>query len=155
YSTDKQDERSIDDQLRRCRDYAAKHGHVVYGEYSDAAQSGATLLRAQMQKLLEDARRRGGAPFQAVIIDDLSRLSRDLGNTWSLIFDHLHSVNVIVIDRSNGQASNGEGARLMFGALALVNDQFLESVRKPTHRGLEGRALGGFWTGGKVYGYRT
>ena len=41
------------------------------------------------------------------------------------------------------------------GALALVNDAFLQLVKTETHRGLEGRALGGFWTGGRVYGYPT
>src|SRR5262249_14781916 len=30
---------------------------------------------------------------------------------------------------------------------------FLQLVKTETHRGLEGRALGGFWTGGRVYGY--
>ncbi len=30
-----------------------------------------------------------------------------------------------------------------------------ESVRKQTPRGLEGRALAGFHTGGRCYGYRT
>ena len=34
-------------------------------------------------------------------------------------------------------------------------DAFLQLVKTETHRGLEGRALGGFWTGGRVYGYRT
>ena len=52
-------------------------------------------------------------------------------------------------------SSDGAGARLTFGAMALVNDTFLQLVRTETHRGLEGRALGGFWTGGKVYGYAT
>src|SRR4051812_43342283 len=52
-------------------------------------------------------------------------------------------------------ASDGAGARLTFGAMALVNDTFLQLVRAETHRGLEGRALAGFWTGGRVYGYST
>ena len=52
-------------------------------------------------------------------------------------------------------ASDGAGARLTFGAMALVNDTFLQLVRTETHRGLEGRALTGFWTGGRVYGYST
>jgi len=31
-----------------------------------------------MQRLLVAARAKGGAPFRAVLVDDLSRLSRDL-----------------------------------------------------------------------------
>ena len=155
YSTDRQDTRSIDDQLRRCREHAAARGFVVAGEYSDAAISGAHLDRAALQRMLGDVRKRGGPPFKAVLVDDLSRLSRDLGDTWRIIFEDLALVGVKVIDVTTGMASDTAGARLTFGALALVNDTFLQLVRSETHRGLTGRALAGFWTGGKVYGYTT
>jgi hypothetical protein len=49
-------------------------------------------------------------------------------------------------------SSDPEGSGVTFGA-ALVNDTFLRLVRKETHRGLEGRALYGFATGGKCYTY--
>jgi site-specific DNA recombinase len=52
-------------------------------------------------------------------------------------------------------ASDAAGARLTFGALALVNDTFLQLVRTETHRGLEGRARAGYWAGGSCYGFRT
>lgn len=83
YSTDRQDARSIDDQVRRCERYATEKGYTVTDIYKDAAESGATLNRDDMQRVLRDARRRGGAPFKAVLVDDLSRLSRDLGDTWT------------------------------------------------------------------------
>src|SRR5580700_7226098 len=89
------------------------------------------------------------------LVDDLSRLSRDLGNTWQIVFHDLASANVKVIDVTTGLSSDGAGARLTFGAMALVNDTFLQLVKSETHRGLEGRALGGFWTGRRVYGYAT
>lgn len=155
YSTDRQDARSIDDQIRRCRVHAATHGLRVIAEFKDAAISGAHIDRADMQKLLAEARAKGGAAFRAVLVDDLSRLSRDLGNTWQLVFHDLASVDVTVVDVTTGMSSDGAGARLTFGAMALVNDQFLQNVRKQTHRGLEGRAIGGFWTGGRCYGYVT
>ncbi len=87
------------------------------------------------------------------IIDDLSRLSRDLGNTWQLVFGDLAGLGVRVIDATSGQASDAMGARVTFGALALVNDTFLQLIKTETHRGLEGRALAGFFTGGRIYGY--
>jgi len=155
YSTDRQDARSIEDQLRRCREFATSRDWQLIAEYKDAAQSGAHLDRAEMQRLLTDAKRRGGSPFSAVLVDDLSRLSRDLGNTWRIVFEDLASLNVNVVDVSTGQASDAQGARLTFGVRALINDSFLETVRIQTHRGLEGRALGGFWTGGRVFGFAT
>ncbi len=155
YSTERQDARSIDDQIRRCRAYATLHGQEVVEEFKDAAVSGAHVDRVDMQRLLKATTRKGGSLFRAVLVDDLSRLSRDLGNTWRIVFDDLASANVKVIDVTTGLSSDGAGARLTFGAMALVNDTFLQLVKSETHRGLEGRALGGFWTGGRVYGYAT
>jgi DNA invertase Pin-like site-specific DNA recombinase len=77
YSTDRQDARSIDDQVRSCRQFAVARGYEIVGEYADAAISGAHTERQNLQRLLADARR--GA-FRHVLVDDLSRLSRDLGD---------------------------------------------------------------------------
>ena len=70
-------------------------------------------------------------------------------------FANVSNGGVKVTDVSKGMSSDAQGARLMFGTLALVNDHFLEMVRTETHRGLEGRALAGFSTGGRVYGFST
>ncbi len=155
YSTDRQDARSIDDQLRRCRAYAASNGMDAVAEYTDAAVSGATLDRADLKRLLADVTHFGEDRFEALLVDDLSRLSRDLGDTWTIVFGDLAHSGVRVVDVTTGIASDSSGARLAFGASALVNDYFLQLVRSETHRGLEGRAMQGFWTGGRVYGYRT
>jgi site-specific DNA recombinase len=155
YSSDRQDARSIDDQLRRCRAYAASRGFRVGAEFSDAAKTGANVEREGMQRLLGAARTGRGSAFGVVLVHDHSRLTRDLGDTWQIVFRDLAAVSVKVIDVTTGLASDGAGARLTFGALALVNDTFLQLVRTETHRGLEGRALGGFSTGGRCYGYAT
>ncbi len=152
YSTLLQDSRSIDDQIRRCRAYAVAHGMAVVDLYSDAAESGSHIERVGMQRLLGDARRGG---FRCVLVDDLSRLSRDLGNTWNVVFGDLADRDIAVVDVTSGMASTDPNARITFAALGMVNDQFLQSVRKQTHRGLEGRALAGFWAGGRCYGYAT
>jgi site-specific DNA recombinase len=155
YSTDRQDARSIDDQIFRCRAYAKEHGLNVVAEFKDAAKSGATLDRADMQKMLAVTRTGRHCPFRVLLVDDLSRLSRDIGNAWRLVFEDLASTNVQVIDCSTGMSSDGAGARLTFGAMALVNDTFLQLVKTETHRGLASRARDGFWPGGRVYGYFT
>ena len=71
------------------------------------------------------------------------------------MFVDLAERDIAVIDVTTGMSSNDANARITFAALGMVNDQFLQSVRKQTHRGLEGRALSGYWPGGRVYGYRT
>src|SRR5262245_56801773 len=93
YSTDRQDARSIQDQERRCREHARRSGYDVEHVYSDAAISGAHIDRKGIQALLKDAKRRPSS-FRAVLVDDLSRLSRDLGNTFRIVFDELAAENV-------------------------------------------------------------
>ncbi|MEO8212374.1 MAG: recombinase family protein, partial [Myxococcales bacterium] len=152
YSTDRQDARSIDDQIRRCRAFAQSRGHSVAGEYADAAVSGTHTDRASLQRLIADSRR--GA-FRSLVVDDLSRLSRDLGDFWRLTFSEFASIGVSVVDATTGMSSNDQGARMAFGAMALISDGFVQMIRRETHRGLEGRALAGFATGGKTYGFTT
>ncbi len=152
YSTDRQDARSIDDQIRRCKVLAASREYLVVGEYTDAAVSGSHTDRADLQRLIADSRR---GRFRSVLVDDLSRLSRDLGDFWHLTFSEFASRGVSVIDATTGMASNDQGARMAFGAMALISDGFVQMIRRETHRGLEGRALAGFATGGKTYGFKT
>ncbi len=84
YSTERQDARSIDDQVRRCCAFAEARTLEVVGMFKDAAESGAHLERAALQRLLLEARS-ARCRFQTVLVDDLSRLSRDLGNTWQIV----------------------------------------------------------------------
>jgi len=155
YSTDKQDPCSIEDQIRICRARAEEGDWVVSEVIRDEAQSGASMHRVGLQRILALARTKGGSPFKAVVVHDLSRLSRDLGHAFRIVFEELAVLGVSVVDVRARMSSDQPGARLTFGAMALVNDQFLQMVKDSTHRGLEGRSLEGFWTGGKVYGFRT
>jgi site-specific DNA recombinase len=155
FSTENQDASSIEQQVYRCREFAARHHHEIVEVYADAAQSGRSLHRQEMQRLLADTQRRGAPRFEAVLVDDLSRLSRDMVDTVTVIYRDLPLAGVKVIDRTTGMFSDAPGARTMFGTLAMVNDAFLQAVRSQTHRGLADRARNGFWTGGRVFGYRT
>jgi site-specific DNA recombinase len=155
YSTDKQDASSIDDQVRRCSEYAKKNGWQVVEVFSDEAISGAHLERPSFQRLLEEVRLPRKRRFSAVLIDDLSRLSRDLWGMGRVVFEDFAAHQVPVIDVMTGTSSDSPHARQLFAAMGMSNDFFLQMVKAETHRGLEGRALGGFWTGGRVYGYTT
>lgn len=154
YSTDRQDARSIADQVRRCTDYASKNGMEVVAMFPDEAISGAHTHRPKLQELLNQARAKH-RPFTAVLVDDLSRLSRDLYDMGRIVFSDLAALNIPVVDVMTNTASDSPIARQMFAAVGMGNDLFLQMVKAETHRGLEGRALAGFSTGGRVYGYST
>ena len=103
FSTTLQDARSIEDQLRRCGRFAKERGWTVAAEFSDAAQSGATLERAGLQRLLASAGARP-RPFDAVLVDDLSRLSRDAGHSWRIVFEDLAGRGVELYDCTTGMS---------------------------------------------------
>ena len=57
YSTNMQSAASINDQIRVCREYAQRQGWTITETYSDAAISGANILRPGLQAALASARR--------------------------------------------------------------------------------------------------
>jgi DNA invertase Pin-like site-specific DNA recombinase len=151
YSTENQDSRSIEDQERRCRAYAAARGLQVVDVYADAAVSGTTTARPNLQRLLADAKARR---FGAVIVDDLSRLSRDRVDSGVLVRT-LDDLGVQVVDAETGARSDDEASDITFAIKGVINSEYVKAIRRQTHRGLEGRALQGFATGGKTYGYSS
>ncbi len=74
FSTDLQRAASIEDQLRNCRKRAELEGWKIVATFADAAMSGSDANRPQYRAMMEAAARR---EFDVLIVDDLSRLTRD------------------------------------------------------------------------------
>src|SRR3546814_13244159 len=72
YSTDKQRETSIDDQVRGCTRLCEQRGYVQVETYSDAAKSGGTVARPALKRLLDDVKT---GRFDVIVLDSLTRLS--------------------------------------------------------------------------------
>ena len=81
-------------------------------------------------------------PFTASLVDDLSRLSRDLVETLSL-FRRLKRHGVELVAVSDGIQTSHQMAKLQITIKGLVNELYLDDLRDKTHRGLTGRALAG------------
>ena len=72
--SDNQRDASIEDQLRQCRERAAREGWTIVETYSDRAISGASLIRSGIQSLLADAQ---AGRFDMMLSEVLDRISRD------------------------------------------------------------------------------
>lgn len=149
YSSDSQREASLEDQLRNCRAYCARMGWPAPTEYQDAAVSGARNDRPGYLRLLADA---GG--FDVILVDDLSRLSRDSVES-SLAIRRLKFAGVRVVGVSDGVDTSRNGHGLEIGLRGIMSEQYLADLADKTHRGLTGRALSGSSAGGLPYGYRV
>ena len=74
FSSDKQSDRSIEDQVELCRTFCEREGLRVVGVYDDRAISGAsTVNRAGWLKLMRDS---GADKFDVVVAEALDRIAR-------------------------------------------------------------------------------
>ena len=142
YSSDQQSASSIDDQMRICREQAAREGWQVVGTYKDAAISGSSVtLRPGIQALLQDAHARN---FDVVLAEALDRVSRDQADVATL-YKHLQFAGVQIVTLAEGEISE-----LHVGLKGTMNALFLKDLVAKTHRGLRGRVEAGRSGGGNT-----
>ncbi len=156
FSSDLQRPASIEDQVRRCRDFAAGQHWGVIEDYVrfDEAKSAASLAgRDALRSLLEDAKRKP-APFDCLLVDDTSRLARYLPDVLSLN-DRLRYHGVFIYAVAQRLDCREKTSRPLLTLHGMMDEQFLVSLAEKVHRGQEGRALQGLQPGGKCFGYRN
>src|SRR5882672_10596642 len=154
-STSMQNPLSPDDQLRKCREFAAREGwDVIESEvYADEALSGVGADRPALTRMMEAAVS-VPRPFDVVLIDDSSRLSRSLSDAIR-IFERLSFAGVRVIAESQGIDSQNEQADVLVTVHGLMDSLYVKELAKKTHRGMEGNLLRGLHTGGSCFGYES
>ena len=145
YSSNRQSERSVDDQIKLCREHAEALSLDVVETYSDHAMSGASAHnRPGLQALLADAK---GDRFEAVVAEALDRFSRDQEDT-AAIFKRLSFAGVAL-----RTVSEGEINELHVGLKGTMNALYLKDLADKTRRGLRARAAEGLAACGISYGY--
>lgn len=147
YSSDQQSAASLDDQLRNIRAWCQRNGMGDPVVFQDAAMSGARNDRPGYQALLAS-----GA--SVIVVDDLSRLSRDSVEVASLV-RRLRHAGVRLIGVSDGVDTDRKGYKIEVSLRGLMGELYLDELREKTIRGLTGRALSGSSAGGLPYGYRV
>ena len=163
YSSDKQSKASAQDQIDRIK-RKIKTGQVQSRRYSNAeyvvldewvhrdeAVSGKTPSRRGYKTILQGIRSQS---FEMILVDDLSRLTRDLGNLYDLyrLLQH-HEVELISI--SDCISSDDPSAKTLFSVKGMVADFGNDAHAERTRRGLEARALKFYSTGPKPYGFKS
>lgn len=147
---------SIEDQIRKCREFAELRGWIVVEDYVrfDEAISAASLAqRVALQSLIEDAKQRP-RPFDRILIEDSSRLARNLEDALR-VEAILRFNDVFVTSVSQGFDSQQKFSRQLLTLHGMMDEQFLVGLADKVHRGQEGRTLKGLLAGGRCYGYRN
>lgn len=153
YSTDKQRETSIEDQLRGARARAELEGWTIAAVHSDEGISGTVPVaqRRGGKALLADAL---ASRYDVLIVEGLDRLSRELGEQEGLV-KRLEHRGIRIIGTADGYDTQASGRKVMRIARGLINELYLDDLREKTHRGLAGQFDRGLSAGGRTYGYRT
>jgi site-specific DNA recombinase len=151
YSSDAQREASIRDQLRNIEAYCARMEWPTPTVYQDQAISGSRNDRKGYRNMLNAAKL---AEFDVLLVDDLSRLSRDQIETAQVIRQLKH-IGIRVIGVSDGLDTSRDGYKLEAGLRGLMSELYLDDLAKKTHRGLMGQAIEGYSAGGLPYGYKS
>src|SRR5216684_2464207 len=111
YSSDNQRDTSIDDQRRIVQRWAERHGHELVLDCFDSAISGASVHRLTgLQEAIRAACVRP-AQFEAIVVDQLSRLSRDVGDTDAIV-KRLRFFGVRIIAVSDGLDTGDENTKI-------------------------------------------
>ncbi|MCD8189787.1 MAG: recombinase family protein [Clostridiales bacterium] len=146
YSTDRQTENSIAYQLAEIRRYCAAHSIDIVATYTDEGQSGTNTDRAGFQAMVAAAR--AGA-FEAVVIYDISRGSRDVGD-WFSFRKSMMYLGIAVISATGqrlGDLTNGQDFLLELLTVGMGQAEVL-GTRQKSLDGVAAKAKTGAFLGG-------
>lgn len=154
YSSDLQDNSSLDQQKKKCREQALQLNLLLPKEleFSDEGISGIDPKRPGLLELIRQAK---AGEFQVIILDSLSRFSRELSFTIATVKDLALNHGVRVISTSEGLDTNNPSWELMFAFMGYGNQQFIRNLRHAVRRGQEDAHRKGFSTGNYPFGYTS
>ncbi len=143
YSSESQNEQSIEGQVADCRAYAAAHDMNVIGEYIDRAKTGRNAARESFQQMIKDAELH---TFEAVLVWKLDRFSRNLYQSF-LYEDKLEQNGVKLISIMEPIADGAAGT-ITKGIFRVMAQYYSEDLQEKVTRGMRITAEKGHVTGG-------
>lgn len=143
---------SIAAQLQTLRQYAQLYGWEVAEEYVDEGISGKNISgRPAVRKLVADVEK---DKFQAVLVWKISRLSRNMLDTLTLL-DKFEDYGIKFVSYSENFDTGSPIGRLVVQLMASIAEMKRNTLSENVKLGMKQRALEGSWNGGIVFGYDT
>lgn len=141
----------LSSQETRCRDYAVRSGYDVLDVFPDKAISGGKLHRPSFDRLLAFVEAQNSAV--AVIIDDISRFSRDIESHWAL----RRALQGVGGKLESPSVQFGEDAHsiLIENLLASVSQHQRQHNGEQTRNRMQARAKNGYWCFPPPPGYKS
>lgn len=150
FSSSRQREESIEDQVRVCTAYARDNGMEVEGVYADHAASARSDDRPEFQRMVREAR--DGA-WGVVLVYKLDRFARDRFDAANYRV-RLRDAGVELVSAMEQIPDAPEGA-ILESVLEGVNEWYSRSLSQNVTRGMMGNARKCMANGVRVFGYRV
>ncbi len=131
YSSHSQNDASIEQQVAKCEEYAARIGMQITATYADRAISGKSDRRPEFQKMMRDA---GKGKFQCVIAWKSNRMGRNMLEAMlndAKLMDH--GIRCLYVEEDFGDTAAG---RFALRNMMNVNQFYSENMAEDITRGL-------------------
>ena len=158
YSSERQNEQSIESQLRVCNEYAQRNGLNVIDSYIDKAMTGTNDNRPSFQRMLADAEK--SKAWDIVLVYAIDRFGR---NSIEIAVNKqkLKRNGKTLISATQRTSENIDGTKNLDGIL-LENvyiglaEYYSAELSQKVSRGLQENRNKGLFTGGRVpFGYKV
>lgn len=146
YSTDNQTENSIMYQINAAQEFCERNSMELVDVYADEGQTGTNTSREALQRLLNDC---STDKFNAVVIYDQSRLSRNVVD-WFSLRETLNNKGIKLFSCAQALSDDvlDSTSFLSEGVQAIVNQAFVLETRKKTIAGVTSKAKRAEFCGG-------
>jgi DNA invertase Pin-like site-specific DNA recombinase len=154
YSSDLQDNSSIDGQIRKARDWAEKNGFIIHEQlrFIDEAISGTKDRRPGLDQMLAAAER---GEFDLLIVESLSRLARSHVYASTVMMKLVYVLKIRIVGIDDGCDTNNSNWELLAGIKNILNEQFIRDLGKMVRRGHIENLMQGFSAGDLCFGYKS
>lgn len=149
FSSEKQNEASIEGQLRECMQYAEYNNIQVIGNYIDRAQSAKTDHRPEFQHMIKDSYKHG---FDCIIVWKLDRFARNRYD--SAYYKNILKKNGVRVISAKETISQGAEGILLESLLEGYAEFYSAELSEKVKRGMTENALKAKANGVRApYGY--
>ena len=144
YSSDNQNDASIDAQLRAIHDFAQKNSILIVNEYIDKAKSATNADRGQFQQMISDAKNND---FDFVIVHKLDRFARNRIDSMGYQYELRKRKVMLLSVIENYDTDTPEGA-LLIGVTESMAEFFSLNLSREIKKGQRENALKAKHNGG-------
>ena len=148
FSSEKQRDESIEDQIAACERFAEANGMVVVATYADKAMSGTSDERPEFQRMIEESR---DAEWGTLLVYKLDRFARD--RFASAVYRKRLRENGVALTSAMEHIPDSPEGIILESVIDGMNEYYSRNLAQNVRRGLYGNAEKCRANGVRVFGY--